>query len=160
MSTPRVRPRFTIEVDVDPDQLMERLRKKLPGCSRCTGVSAGRHVELFVPSRERRVWSPWLSVTVEEAADGAVLNGRFAPHPSIWTLYLFLAFGIVFVALIGVSWGYAQWVMGQTPWALASLPGAILLGGALFSVSLFGQRLGAEQMLQLRAALEDLTLQA
>ena len=158
MSTPRVRPRFTIEVDVDPDQLMERLRERLPGCSRCTGVSVGRHAELFVPARERRLWSPWLSVTVEKVAGGAVLKGRFAPHPSIWTLYLFLAFSLAFAVLIGVSWGYAQWALGHTPWALASLPGAILLGGALFSVSIIGQRMGAEQMTQLRAALEELAL--
>ncbi len=154
----RARPRFTIAIDAEPDLVMERLRQRLPGCPRCTGVSVGRHAELFVPASERRLWSPWLSVTIEEAGGGAMLKGRYAPHPSIWTLYLFLAFGLVFAALVGASWGYAQWVTGSTPWALASLPAAILLGSGLFALSLVGQRLGAEQMDQLRAALEELAL--
>ncbi|MCK5375698.1 MAG: hypothetical protein KAJ97_01370 [Acidobacteria bacterium] len=157
MTTPKIRPRFTIEVDADPDVLMDRLRENLKQCPCCTGVSVGRHAELFVPGHEQRVWSPWLSVTTEEGGDGAVLKGRFAPHPSVWTLYLFLTFALGFALLVGISWGYAQWVMEQTPWALLSLPGAIILGGLLFLASVLGQRLGAEQMVQLRAALEELT---
>ena len=156
MLKPRIRPRFSIEVDADPDVLMDRLRGNLKQCPLCTGVSVGRHAELFVPGHEQRVWSPWLSVTTEECGDGAVLKGRLAPHHSVWTLYLFLAFALGFALLVGISWGYAQSVMEQTPWALLSLPGAIILGGLLFLASVLGQRLGAEQMVQLRAVLEEL----
>ena len=68
----------------------------------------------------------------------------------------FLAFGLGFSLLVGLTWGYAQWAMETTPWALAS---AVLIGAlaaALYGVSLVGQRLGASQMVQLRAALEEL----
>jgi hypothetical protein len=152
----RARPRFTIEVDSPADLLMDRVRANLEHCPRCTGVSVGRHAELFVPEADQRLWSPWLSVSTEERGSGSVLKGRFAPHPSIWTLYLFLTFALGFALLVGLSWGYAQWVMQSTPWALLTLPATVVLGGLLYLVSVIGQRLGAQQMDQLKAALEEL----
>jgi len=157
MNAPHVRPRFELELAEDPDRVMAKLREKLPECPRCTGVSVGRHAELFVPEDEQRVWSPWLSVTTEAAPDGgARVRGRFAPHPHVWTLYMFLAFALGFSLLVGVTWGYAQWAMGQPPWALLCLPLGIVLGGALYLVSLAGQKLGHEQIEHLEEALVEL----
>ena len=157
MTAPRVRPRFELELADDPDRVMEKLREKLPECPNCTGVSVGRHAELFVPVGQQRVWSPWLSVTAEPAASGgARVRGRFAPHPHVWTLYMFLSFALGFALLVGVTWGYAQWAMDQTPWALLSLPLAIVLGGALYLVSLTGQKLGRDQIEHLEDALVEL----
>jgi hypothetical protein len=156
LSTPRVRPRFQIEAASDPDALMEKVRERLATCPDCTGVSVGRHAELFVADEVRRVWSPWLSITAERRSEGSMLRGRFAPHPGIWTLYLFLAFGLGFALLVGTAWGYAQWAIERTPWALLSLPVVLLLVSGLYFASIVGQRLGAEQMDQLRVTLEGL----
>jgi hypothetical protein len=136
---------------------MARLRGRLADCPRCTGVSVGRHAELFVPEGERRVWSPWLSVTTEGNQEGgSLVRGRFAPHPHVWTLYMFLAFGLGFGLLVGATWGYAQWAMGETPWALLSVPVGIALASGLYLLSLIGQRLGAEQIEHLESALHEL----
>jgi len=156
MTTPRIRPAFTIDLDLDPTTVMDRLRRRLPDCPRCTGMSVGRHAELFVPDEERRVWSPWLSVTAQESDPGTVVRGRFSPHPSIWTLYLFLAFGMAFALLVGLAWGYAQWATEATPWALAIVPLVLGAAGALYGISLIGQRLSVSQMEELRDALDEL----
>ena len=157
MTAPRVRPRFELELAEDPDRVMAGLRERLPECPRCTGVSVGRHAELFVPEEEQRVWSPWLSVTAESTDDGgSLIRGRFAPHPHVWTLYMFLSFALGFSLLVGVTWGYAQWAMDTEPWALLSLPLGIVFGVALYLVSLTGQRLGAEQIERLEDALVEL----
>jgi len=158
MATPLIRPMFEIAVDRDPETVMENLRRRLPQCPRCTGMSVGRHAELFVPEEERRVWSPWLSVTAREDDHGTTVRGRFAPHPSIWTLYLFLAFGLGFALLVGLTWGYAQWAMDTVPWAFWSAPLLLALAMALYGISLIGQRLSATQMVQLRSALDELIL--
>ena len=156
MSRASVRPRFEIEADLDADALMERVRARLPRCPQCTGVSVGRHAELFVPDAERRLWSPWLSVTADDRGNTSILRGRFAPHPNVWTLYLFLAFGLGFSLLVGTTWGYAQWTTDRTPWALASVPIILVLGLLLYLASQVGQRLGGEQMDHLHSALEEL----
>jgi hypothetical protein len=152
-----VRPVLQIELSGDPDEVMERLRSRLPDCPHCTGISVGRHAELFVPEEERRVWSPWLSVTARAASQGgAQVKGRFSPHAHVWTLYMFLAFGIGFAALVGATWGYAQWAMETAPWAWLSLPICALLGLGLYLVSITGQRLGSHQIEHLEHALEQL----
>jgi hypothetical protein len=110
-----------------------------------------------VPDSERRLWSPWLSVTADECVGGSLVKGRFAPHPNVWTLYLFLAFGLGFALLVGTTWGYAQWATERTPWALLSVPLVIALGVLLYVASQIGQKLGGEQMDHLRDALEVLT---
>jgi hypothetical protein len=156
MTAPRVRPRFEIEIDLDPDALMERVRQRLPRCPYCTGVSVGRHAELFVPDIDRRLWSPWLSVTVFEKGGGSMLRGRFAPHPNVWTLYLFLSFGLGFALLVGTTWGYAQWATERPPWALMSIPVVIIFGLLLYFASQIGQRLGGSQMDHLRDAIDEL----
>ena len=156
MSTASVRPRFEIEADLDADALMELLRGRLPHCPHCTGVSVGRHAELFVPDADRRLWSPWLSVTADDRGNGSLLRGRFAPHPNVWTLYLFLAFGLGFTLLVGTTWGYAQWATERTPWALLSVPIVTVLGTLLYLASHVGQRLGGDQMDHLRSALDEL----
>lgn len=156
MSAPAVRPTFELSVADPPAAVMERLRARLPRCRLCTGVSAGDHAELYVPVDERRLWSPWLSVTVEAGSGGSLVRGRFSPQPGVWTLYMFLAFALGFALLVGGSWGYAQWVMEQRPWALLSLPACLALGAGLYSVSLLGQRLSHDQMDHLHSALEEL----
>lgn len=156
MTTAIIRPTFEITIDRSPDAVMEDLRRRLPRCRSCSGVSVGRHAELFVPESERRLWSPWLSVTAREDHDGAVLRGRFAPHPSIWTLYLFLAFGLGFALLLGIAWGYAQWATETAPWALVAVPLVLVLATGLYGISVIGQKMSAAQMVRLRKALDEL----
>ena len=157
MMAHRVRPRFEVEFASNPDEVMEEVRSRLPECPHCSGMSLGRHAELFVPDSERRVWSPWLSVTAHEHDSGTVIKGRFAPHPSIWTLYLFCSFALGFALLVGTTWGYAQWATEQTPWAWLTVPAVIISGIALYLSSQLGQRLGTDQMDHLRDALGELT---
>lgn len=136
---------------------MQTLRDRLQDCPGCTGASIGNHAELFVPETDRRPWSPWLSVTVEGGSDGgSLLRGRFGPHPAVWTLYMFVAFALGFALLVAATWGYAQWAIESTPWALYCVPVIMVLGALLYAVSLVGQRLGAEQMETLRSSLDDL----
>ena len=156
MTSPRVRPTFEVVIDRKPDVVMDDLRRRLVQCDHCTGMSVGRHAELFVPKSEQRLWSPWLSITALEDRDGTLVRGRFAPHPSVWTFYLFLAFGLGFALLVGATWGYAQWATDVRPWALATVPAVMALGVCLYGISLIGQKMSASQMAELRKAFDEL----
>ncbi|MCW8985988.1 MAG: hypothetical protein OQK55_11630 [Thermoanaerobaculales bacterium] len=84
------------------------------------------------------------------------MRGRLAPHPNVWTFYLFLAFGLGFALLVGTTWGYAQWATEHTPWALASIPIIVVLGVLLYFASQVGQRMSSHQMDHLRGAIDEL----
>ena len=141
MTAPRVRPRFELELADDPDRVMEKLRERLPECPNCTGVSVGRHAESSCPrtsrgSGRRGSASPPNRRRTVARGCGADLRPTPTSGPSTCSSPSASGFSL----LVGVTWGYAQWAMDQTPWALLSLPLGIVLGGALYLVSLAGQR--------------------
>jgi hypothetical protein len=178
----RIRPSFSIPLTPGPDDAMEVLRERLRGGNyeECTR-SKGRCAYFFVDEKERKVWSPHLSIQVEpgsgeaaradpESADpespdsgkgasgppGSLLRGRFGPHPEMWTLFLFLYTAVGFLTIIGLMLGFVQWQSDMSPWGFwgvwIGIPGLAVLYG----ISATGQKLSAHQMEALKQRVEDL----
>lgn len=154
MDVPKMRPTFEIGLPIAPDDAVNQMRAQLRDEFRECTTSAGRCVDLFVSDEERHFWSPHLSVQVEEEESGSRLYARFGPHPEVWTMFVFLYSAVGFAALLGVGWGYAQWISGRPPWALLVVPGAAAVAALLYLGSRVGQRLGRDQMSALRTRLE------
>jgi hypothetical protein len=149
-----MRPTFAVPLRLEADDAICRIEKEVKSAELGGRViSAGRCAEFSVAKSECRVWSPHLSIQLEEAEEGCVLHGRFAPRPEVWTFLMFLYFTMVFIVFIGGVYGYAQWVIGQRPWALVAVPAGLLLIGALHAASLVGQRLAHDQMERLHTNL-------
>lgn len=159
MSRPRIRPTFSVPLAVDPDTAIQEMRRRLEGSdwAECT-KSKGRCADFFVEEAERRVWSPHLTVQVDEDGDGdrARLRGRFSPGPEVWTLFMFLYFAASFLAVIGLMLGLVQWQSGMEVWGFwgvyLGLPGIALL----YLVSRIGQQLSSDQMEELRGRIDTL----
>jgi hypothetical protein len=153
----RIRPTFSIPLAPDADAVMSTLRDRLADsdygeCSK----SRGRCAEFFVNEKERRLWSPCLSVQVEPAAEGSLLRGRFGPHPELWTFFMFFYTAVGFLAVIGLLLGFVQWQSGMSAWGFwAALAGFTGLG-VLFGVSATGQRMSAHQMSELKERVDFL----
>lgn len=157
METPHLRPVFSKELAAEPDVVMGRVRSRLSEPKRKEwGMVGGRSMDLYVQPAEEHFWSPHLTVQVEEAEAGSRLHGRFAPKPSVWTLFVFLYSVAAFGGMLGGAYGFAQWAMEVRPWALWSVPVAVLAVGGLYWASSVGQRLGAAQMAELRGRLDEL----
>lgn len=157
MKPPKIRPTFTIRLAASADEVMTTLRGRLQeseyaDCSK----SKGRCADLFLEKSERRVWSPYLTIQVEPTEDGSMVRGRYAPHPEVWTLFVFLYAVVGFLALMGLMLGFVQWQSGLVPWGLwgcyVGIPGFFLL----YLISAAGQRLSAHQMEKLRGRMEHL----
>ncbi len=156
MSPPKMRPIFEIELATDPESAAVTLKRHLASPDAALeGVASGHYAELTLPEAERHRWSPCLSVTLEERAGRTLLHGRFGPHPHIWTFFMFLHGGLLFIATVAIVWGLSQWLLAMTPWALLLVPLCLASHGGLYAASLFGQRLGAQEMLRLRETLES-----
>lgn len=156
MATPHLRPVFTVEVPLDPDVVLNRVRAGLTGPRTEWGMVGGRSFDLFVDREAEHFWSPHLTVQVEATSAGTTLYGRFAPKPAVWTLFVFLYAAAAFAGMIGAAWGFAQWAMSSPPWALWSIPASALFIGVLYWASSVGQRLGSGQMELLRKRLDTL----
>jgi hypothetical protein len=159
MQPTTMRPTFTVSLPVPADEAMQRIRSELKNHDQgASSISVGECAELFVSTKERRIWSPQLSIQVDEAESGSQLHGRFSPRPEIWTMLMFCYFTVTTLAFFGAMLGCAQWMIKQQPWALIAAPVGVAVVVTLHVVSLIGQRLGREQMHELRTRL-DATLQ-
>ena len=156
MAATRMRPGFELELPAPADQVGSRLQLALAADDPTALTSSGGGwAELLVPEAERRLWSPHLSVEIEDAGGRTRLRGRFAPRSDVWTLVMFIYFLMGFAAILGTILGYVQWTMDSPAWGFWVVPpsgGIILL---LHAASRVGQRLAADQMGQLRARLDD-----
>ncbi|WP_425396226.1 hypothetical protein [Aeoliella sp.] len=153
MTTLEMQPTFVRHVDEPLDAALAKLRRAI----RAPEVggqaqSAGHCLDFKVPKGQQRLWSPHLSVQLsEQDSGGTELYCRFSPRPEIWTGVMATYFAAVFVMFVAAMYGYVQWFMGHSPWALVAIPVAAAVIVALHLASLTGQRLSADQMHTLRS---------
>jgi hypothetical protein len=160
IAVPSSRPRFVEPVPVPASVLLERARSRL----RCPEPRihvqmAYHHLELLIDPADRHTWSPWLSVSIDPdpaRPDGALIRGRWGPHPAVWTGFVSLQIVWAFAALCGAVYGLTALTLGHAAWSLWLVPGAAALMGLTHTAAWVGQQLGRAQMGTLQAALADL----
>ena len=152
----RMRPRFSVDLPVEVDEAILRLREAFDS-PELHGVSmvAGRHAELLVDRSERRIWSPRLTLRLEDSPPGSELRCRFSPRPDVWTGFMFVYFVLVFLVVFGATLGYVQQVSDETAWGFWAIPVGVTLIACIHLASYVGQRLAAAQMRELRGRLES-----
>lgn len=150
-----MQPAFVLEVPVGAEELMPEIRKAIkdPGLDQ-HAASAGVCIDFKVPPTERRFWSPHLNVQVGDMNQGAQLHCRYSPRPEVWTMFMaiyLVASCLIFAAAI---FGYVQWLLGDSPWALVLIPLLLLVILGLHFASLLGQSWSSDQMDDLRQRLD------
>lgn len=152
MSRPHLRPHFDLIVQAPLEGVKARLEDRFShGGDTWAGHITGRHAQLVIRRRKRKFWSPWLTFAFESDQEGTLLTGRFAPHPSAWTFYV-AGYGMVLTSLLGLGFfGLSQWIAGEPPTMLWSLPIGLFLLAALYLSAFVGQRLSAGEMEAMRA---------
>jgi len=152
----RMRPKFLLEIPVPAEEAVARIRQGLdtPELREST-MAAGQYCEFLVDRSERRIWSPRLSVRVEDAPAGASLNGRFAPRPDVWTGFMFVYFLAWFAVAFGATLGYVQQASDERAWGFWAVPAGLLIIVGIHIASYVGQRLAEDQMRELRGRLDS-----
>lgn len=155
MQRPRQRPRFDLEVDLPPDEVIARIQRALAHRrAPCEGDVRQRHAWIHMRRQDRHFWSPTLDLTVEPTELGSRLHGRFAPHPSIWTFFVFVYAALGSASVVALSWGIAQLSLGALPWGLAISAALLALIGFVYGAAFIGQGLGSDQIAQMRIFLD------
>jgi hypothetical protein len=160
---PRMRPRFTVELACSADQVMEVLRGGAALRGRALEARfSERHGLITIPEAERQFWSTQLGITVEDPVQGedgrmgpARLLGVFSPHPEIWTSFVFAIGVLTASGIFAAMYSVVQLSMGQAPWCLLASLIAALAGGLVYTTTLVGQGLAADEMYRLRSYLDD-----
>jgi len=152
----RIRPRFRKEVSDSPEIVKERIKTALTSNeTMCTGKIVDNHVIFKIPVSQQHYWSPQLTLDIEQKNSGSLIRGLYGPKPGVWTMFVFFYSSIGFLTMMGLIFGISQIMLNMVPYGLwAVLIGGFLLIG-LFVTSKIGQRLGLEQMRQLKDFLDN-----
>lgn len=106
-----------------------------------------------IVGEEVHYWSPHLTFRVEESEDKeghAVLSGLIGPRPSVWTMFMFIYFTTGILGFFISSYGLAQYSLGEFSYSLLAFPIAILFMLTAFWAGKFGEKLGADQVEDLK----------
>lgn len=160
MSTPEykfnIRPRFKDQVTLTTAEIKEKIKLAFVDDDTCVGTVIDNHVILKIPNAQQHYWSPQLTLALEALDNGSLIRGLYGPKPAVWTMFVFFYSFIGFLTMLGLIFGLSQMMLKMNPWGLWSVPvGGVLLAG-LFLISKIGQRLGQEQMHQLKEFLEKI----
>lgn len=150
------RPRFRFEIAETPVAVKQKIQNALDAESTILkGNIVKDYVVLKIPENQQHYWSPQLSLEIEATNDGSRIRGLYGPKPGVWTMFVFFYSFIGFLTMLGLIFGLSQMMLKMEPYGLWAVPvGAGLLAG-LFIISKIGQRLGMEQMHQLKDFLDE-----
>lgn len=151
----RIRPRFSILSDKSADDLNAAVRMRLSEDDfTVIGEAITGHLTLLIPLKDRKWWSPRLTISIESEDSGSRVRGVYSPDPGLWTMFMFLyaAFGFSFV--IALMWGSSRWALDQGYDGLVYSLLLLLLFAGTWLVARFGRRLSYDQMHDLHAEAE------
>ncbi len=106
------------------------------------------HVVLDIVGQEQHYWSPQLNFRIEPSesnAEETVIAGHIGPRPAVWTLFMFIYFGVGIIGFFIGSFGFIKWFGGTYSHLVLALPIAILFMLTAYATSKYGETLAKEQ---------------
>lgn len=97
-----LRPRFKFERSEKSEELLSKFSiSKEKKDSKFKLKVIDHHVIIDIPKDESHFWSPQLHLEIEQDYDGkTMVRGLFGPKPQVWSLFIFIHFGVG-VAFLG-----------------------------------------------------------
>ena len=155
MSAPRMRPTFELETHREPVVIMSCIQGAVGESSQFEGQFTRHHAMVSIERSKRHFWSPWLHLDIRNENGQRLLFGRFSPHPSIWTGFMFAYLALAVLAFFAVVFGLSQQMAGQTPWAYYAVPVCALVAVGLWLAAQAGQKLAQKEMADLKLLIES-----
>ena len=150
-----MRPTFECPLPGDAERFYQVLGEAVrePGAP-CRGMAFGGDETsgaiLRRHERDQHFWSPALHLHVRTDEQPRVLVGRFSPSSPVWTGFVAIYLTLTCVGICAGSYGGAQMIMNDEPWAFVGVPIAIALAAFTYGAAFIGQGLGSEDMYELR----------
>ena len=154
-----LKPRFKIERREDKAILIKKFSDEFAqGGSDFLGKIVDHHIIIDVHKDEEHFWSPQLQIEVEENEKGGTLiKGLYGPKPQIWSLFMFIHFGVAIAFMVFLVLAYTRWSLEQDySFALMMCFIMPLLWFVLYFLGRLGRKKGAEQIHQIDAFLKEL----
>jgi len=162
MSELEFRPRFRFRSPLAPEVIKQRIQDRVcennPAQLQLGGT--GYHLSLQFPPVAQRSWTPQMDIDVElEQLPGekpvSIVRCQIGPMPAVWMLFVGGYIFLVVIALLGISLGASQQVVGAFAWGWwVALP-TPFLAVALWLMAQEGKRRSKSEMGLLKHIVDD-----
>jgi hypothetical protein len=146
------RPRFRFISPLSVEEIRERLQDAIasrnPFGLRLSGN--GSHLVLAFPPNVLRAWTPQMDVDLETMGISTRVRCLIGPSPSIWMLFMGGYIFCVVSALLGLSIGVGQQVVGATPWGYWLVAPTPFLALVLWALARIGRNRARAQSRMLK----------
>jgi len=156
MSVTQMRPTFSLETKMSAEEVIHCARLFVEERqAEYQGLFTVTHAMISIKESKRHFWSPYLHLELREEDSQKHVFGRFSPHPSIWTGFMFAYLVIVVLIFFSSIWGVAQLLLGNSPWAFYLIILEVLLAVVLWFGSKTGQKLAYDEMVLMKQTIES-----
>lgn len=153
-----LRPRFKAEVPFGVEEIGSRIKASLQQNKQLViGKVVGNMAVLSIPDDKKHFWSPQLTLGMDttDTMGVTMLRGMYGPSTSVWLGFVFTYGVLGIIACFSLIIGSSHWMMGKPANELyLALICGLCIGG-LYLISFSGQKMGADQMQELHAFVED-----
>ena len=109
-----LKPRFKVEHNEKSELILEKFTNAFAEAGHSfRGKVVGDHVVIDVAESEEHFWSPQLQLEIEELEKGSIIKGLFGPKPQLWTLFMFIHFGVALAFAIFLTKLYTDISLDQ-----------------------------------------------
>lgn len=123
MSELEFRPRFRFRTPLSPETIKQRIQERVqdsnPHALRLGGT--GHHLSLQFPHKAQRSWTPQMDIDLEveqlsEREPRTIVRCQIGPMPTVWMLFVGGYIFLCVIALLGISIGTSQQIVGAFEW--------------------------------------------
>jgi len=155
-----LRPRFNLELEQSSDWALEAFENAKNKTTQFVIHRSDDHVFLKIPKEKQHFWSPQLDLEIYQfEGEKTQIRGLFGPKPSVWTLFMFLHFAVIGLAISMGIWAYSNAAL-KLPYFVQLLALSLLALGwfALYFAGRMGKSAGKKEMIALNKFMRE-TLQ-
>lgn len=147
-----LKPRFQIDFKMNAEALISKVQEQLKEERKYRTKVIDNHLVIDVAEKEEHFWSPQLHVEVEGMEENrSKLKGLFGPKPQVWSLFMFIHFGVATAFLIFGVIAYSNWSLEKDIFfpvvMLIVLP---IIWVTLYFLGRLGKSTGQKQMDELK----------
>lgn len=162
MSDLEFRPRFRFRSVLHPDVIRDRIRFRVRDDNphRLELGGTGHHHVLRFPHAAQHAWTPQMDIDLDmEQVQGhetmTIVRCQIGPAPSIWMLFVGGYIALCVIALLGISIGTSQQVVGAFAWGWWMALPTPFLALVLWGLAQEGKRRAKDQMRLLKHFVDD-----
>lgn len=112
------------------------------------GVIVDNLIILNITGEDVHYWSPQLNFRVREDFDEpeqTIISGLIGPRPPVWTMFMFIYFGIGTLGFFVSAFAASKILMGQKSYLIAVLPLTIIFMLTAYIAGKYGEKLAQDQ---------------